>query len=284
MSLTAYRRRLLRLRQGGHVLLVLVLVVIAHAGAHAQLNPEAPKEVQGVSVEQKLDQQIPLDLTFTDDNGRPVQLSKYFQGERPVLLSLVYYKCPMLCSLVLNGMVQSLAEIDWVPGEQFEIVTVSIDPQDTPTGARLKKQTYLADYGRAGAENGWHFLTGDSANIERLAESVGFNYTYLEDTGEYAHGATLFVLTPAGRISRYLLGINHSPRTMRLSLVEASEGQIGSPMDKFLLTCFRYDETKGRYAPVARRMMRLGGGVTVLLLGSALLGYWRHEVKSKRVV
>lgn len=263
--------------------LSLALLLLARPAVEAQLNPDAPQEVQGVDLEQRLDQQVPLDLTFTDENGRPVKLAQYFTEGRPVLLTLVYYKCPMLCSLVLNGMLQALKEIDLDPGEQFEIVTVSIDPRDKPTGARQKKQAYLRDYGRAGAEGGWHFLTGQPADIQALAQAVGFKYTYLQAEGEYAHPATLLVLTPEGRVSRYLLGVNHEPLTVRLSLVEASAGHIGSPVDKFLLTCFRYDETKGKYAPVARRLMRLGGGVTVVILGLTLFGFWRREATAKRV-
>ncbi len=250
--------------------------------ATAQRAEPLPEDLEDIGVTQNLDAELPLDLEFIDDEGRRVTLGSYFGSDRPVLLSLVYYECPMLCTLVLDGMVRVMEEMDWVPGEQFEVVTVSIDPGETTELASQKKQNYLRSYGRPDAARGWHFLTGEEEAIGKLADAVGFRYRYLEENDEYAHPAVLFVLTPDGRVSRYLFGVQHDPQTLRLSLVEASEGGIGSPVDKFLLYCYRYDPDEGRYAPVAMKMMRLGGGVTIVILGSVLFTFWYREARHRR--
>ncbi|MCP3977910.1 MAG: SCO family protein [bacterium] len=252
------------------------------APALAREEP-VPTELEGVGIDQRLDAQLPLDLSFVDEDGKHVTVRDYFADGRPVLLNLVYYECPMLCSLVLNGLVASLREVDLEPGEDFHIVSVSIDPTESPTLARSKKQSYVRTYGKEGAAEGWRFLTGEREAIAELADSVGFRYRYLEDEDEYAHGAVTFVVTPEGRTSRYLFGVKHDPRTMRLSLVEAAEGKIGSPLDKILLYCYRYDSEEGRYAPVAMRIMRAGGAATALVVGVFLVGYWRREAAHKRV-
>ncbi len=248
----------------------------------AQSADKLPADLEDVGITQNLEAQIPLDLEFTDERGRAMRLSDYVVGDKPVLLSLVYYECPMLCTLVLDGMVRVLQGMDWVPGEQFEIVTVSIDPGETPALASEKKKNYLRSYGRPEAGRGWHFLTGEAEPIRRLADSVGFRYRYVEDSGEFAHPAALFVLTPDGKLSRYLFGVQHDPRTLRLSLVEAAEGRIGSPVDKFLLYCYRYNPEEGRYTPVALRMMRVGGILTVLVLGGMLGTFWLREVNRRK--
>jgi len=248
----------------------------------AQLAEPLPEDLEEIGVSQNLNAQIPLELEFTDDAGRRVALADYFDSERPVLLSLVYYECPMLCTLVLDGMVRVLEEMDWVPGKQFEIVTISIDPGEGTELASTKKKNYLRSYGVPEAAEGWHFLTGDAGAIDVLADTIGFRYRYLEDRDEYAHPAVLFVLTPEGKVSRYLFGVQHNPRTLRLSLVEAGRGGIGSPVDKFLLYCYRYNPEDGRYAPVALRMMRLGGGLTVLVLGTVLISFWLREARHRK--
>jgi protein SCO1/2 len=251
--------------------------------AAAQSDPPVPRDLEEVAIADRLDQPVPLDLEFIDENGNPVVLGQYFERGKPVLLTLVYFRCPMLCTLVLDGMIDALRPLDWVPGDQFEIVTVSIDPTEKPQLARFKKQSYVSSYGKPEAAGGWHFLTGRPEAIRALADSVGFSYKKIEETNEFAHPAALFLITPDGRVSRYLSGVQHEPKTVRLSLVEASEGKIGTTLDKFLLYCYRYDAEEGRYAPVAWRIMRLGGVLAVLVLGALLLSFWLKEARQKRL-
>ena len=248
----------------------------------AQSDPALPDDLEGVGLADKRDNQVPLDLEFVDEEGRPVVLGQYFSEGKPVLLTLVYYRCPMLCTLVLDGMINALKPLDWVPGDQFEIVTVTIDPLEKEDLARAKKQSYIASYGKPEAADGWHFLSGNPEGIASLADAVGFRFKKVEETNEYAHPAALFILTPEGRLSRYLTGVQHDPKTLRLSLVEASEGGIGTALDNFLLYCYRYDAEEGRYAPVAMRVMRLGGGLMVLILGAVLLTFWLREIRHKK--
>lgn len=262
---------------------IFVLAALCCGPLAAQRAEPLPQELEEVGITQNLERQIDLDLPFVDEQGEIVSLSAYFSAERPVLLSLVYYECPMLCTLVLDGMVRVLEQMEWIPGKQFEIVTVSFDPNDTAELAREKKNNYLRSYGRPQAAAGWHFLTGSPDSIERLTREVGFRYRYLEENGEFAHPAALIILTPDGRISRYLYGVHHDPQTLRLSLVEAAAGGIGSPVDQFLLYCYRYDPDKGTYAPVAMKLMRVGGGLTVLVIGSLLALLYLREARNKRL-
>ena len=267
-----------------HVLVPLCLAIMLAAGqARAQLLKDQPQDLEGVDVVEHLGEQLPLDLEFKDERGRTVRLGDYFGDERPVILVLAYYECPMLCSLVLNGMAKGLKGLDWVPGKKFEIVTVSIDPREGPDLAKFKKQEYLRELKLPGASDGWHFLTGKEANIEVLADAVGFQYRYVKARDEYAHPAVLSLSTPDGVISRYLYGIKFEPRDLRLGLVEASEGKVGSTLDRILLYCYHYDATEGRYAPVAKNIMRVGGALTVVVLGFALLVFWARELGRKKV-
>jgi protein SCO1/2 len=188
----------------------------------------------------------------------------------------------MLCNLQLNGLVEGLKGLGWTPGQEFEIVTVSIDPRETPTLARMKKQSDIAELGRPSAGAGWHFTTAREAEIRRLAETVGFRYTYDPREDQYAHAAALMVVMPDGRVARYLYGIEYPPRDLRLALLEASRGEIGSPWDQILLFCYHYDPSSRQYAPVAMNIMRLGGGVTVVALGSALGLLWARELRRKK--
>jgi protein SCO1/2 len=259
-----------------------VIALLVAMPAAAQRTEPLPADLEEIGVTQNLNAELPLDLEFVDEEGRTVTLGSYFDSDRPVLLSLVYYECPMLCTLVLDGMVRVMEEMDWVPGDQFEIVTVSIDPEETTKLANQKKDNYLRSYGKPEAAKGWHFLTGEEDAIRELADTVGFRYRYLEENDEFAHPAVLFVLTPDGKVSRYLFGVQHDPQTLRLSLVEASEGGIGNPVDKFLLYCYRYDPAEGTYAPVAMQLMRVGGGVTIFLLGTVMLTLWLREAKQRR--
>lgn len=262
--------------------LACAMAAVAGVAARAQTAQPLPAGLQNVGLTQKLDAALPLDTSFVDEDGSNVALGDYFSTGRPVLLTLVYYRCPMLCNVVLQGLTDALRRMDWTPGEQFEIVTVSIDPRETPELARDKKRSILEAYGRPQAARGWHFLTGPAADVERLADAVGFEYEYLPQRGEYAHPAALYIVTPAGRISRYLLGVTFDPQTTRLSLVEAADGKIGTLADQFLLYCFRYDAESGRYTAVVWNIMRLGGLATLLVLGVVLALFWRRELRVRR--
>lgn len=216
-------------------------------------------------------------LDFRDETGKAVRLSEYFKEGRPVLLNLGYYGCPTLCSLVLNGLVKSLQGVDWVPGKQFELVSVSIDPTEGSELAAKKKAAYLESYGKPEAAVGWHFLTGAEAQIKKLAQEVGFGYEYDEKEGQYAHAAVLVVLTPDGKISRYLYGIEYLPKDFRLALLEASSGRIGTVIDRILLFCYRYDPVTRKYSVVLTRVMQTGGASTVVVFGAYLALFWRRQ-------
>lgn len=259
-----------------------VAVTVAGGPAWAQVVRSAPDELEGVGVTEHLGDILPLDLEFTDDLGKTVRLGEYFDGTRPVILSLGYFRCPMLCSYVWNGLVDGIRDLEWTPGQEFEIVIVSIDPNETPTLAAAKKANYVKSYARPSSANGWHFLTGDQEAITSLAETVGFDYKFIEDRNEFAHTAVLFVISPEGKIVRYLYGVMQDPKTVRLSLVEASEGKIGSAFDRVILYCFHYDAKDGRYTPVAMRVMRVMGAITIAVLGSFLLVLWRVDRRRKR--
>lgn len=239
-------------------------------------------DLDAVGIDEHLDAQLPMDLMFRDETGGAVRFGDLFTADRPVILTLGYYRCPMLCSLVLNGLADSLKELDLNPGEHFDMVTVSIDPGDSHVLAGEKKQSYLRYYDREGAENSWTFLTGDEEPIRELAEAVGFRYEYLPDQDQYAHAAVIFVLTPEGRVSRYLYGVQYEPTTMRLGLVEASEGKIGTITDRFLLFCYHYDAAAGTYGPAAVKIMRLGGFVTLVALAFVVGFFWLRELRRKR--
>ena len=251
--------------------------------ARAERKESLPKELEGVGVTEKLENQIPLDLEFKDSNGKRVKLEQYFDGERPMLLTLNYSNCPMLCSLQLNGLFDALKEMRWDIGDQFEMITVSIDPLETTDRARLTKQKYLKGYRRAGAAEGYHCLTGRDEDIKKLAHEVGFRYKYVPDTRQYVHQAVTMVLTPDGRVSRYLYGVKYDPQTIRFSLIDASEGKAATTVDRIIMFCFHYDAEKGRYGPAAFRLMQVGGGFTVLVLGGAIWVYRRRERKKARV-
>jgi protein SCO1/2 len=252
------------------------------APSNAQLLEDAPAEVQGIGIQERLGAEIPLHLAFRDESGREVTLASLFRSDRPVLVNLVYFDCPMLCSVFLDGFVDVLGRLDWTPGAEFEIVTVSIDPKDDAAGAARKRTHFVEKLGRPEAAAGWHFLTGDEAAVKQLADSLGFSFRYLEDRGEYAHSAGLFVATPEGRISRVLTGVAFEPQTLRLSLVEASNGKIGGPMDQILLFCFAYDHTAGRYGPTAMRVMRIFGALTLVVLATFLALNWRRDLRRHR--
>ena len=225
-----------------------------------------PKALNGVGIDQKLGQQLPLDLALIDENGKSVKLGDYF-GKKPVVLSLVYYQCPMLCNQILNGMVTAFKVMAFKPGEEFEVVTVSFDPRETPALAAAKKSTYvnyLPEARRAGAAAGWHFLTADEANIAQLTKAVGFRYHWDAATNQFAHASAIYVTTPEGKLARYFYGIEYAPRDLRLGLIEAADNKIGSPMDQLLLYCYHYDPATGKYGARVMNLMRVGGVATLI--------------------
>ncbi|HWF89857.1 MAG TPA: SCO family protein [Pyrinomonadaceae bacterium] len=231
-----------------------------------------PKALSDVGIDQKLDQQLPLDLVFHDESGKDVKLGQYF-GQKPVVLALVYYDCPMLCTQILNGMVTSFRVLPFQVGKEFDVVTVSFDPRETSALATTKKNVYvnyLPEKMRAGATSGWHFLTGDQENIAKLAEAVGFRYHYDEATKQFAHASGIMVATPHGRLSRYFYGVEYAPRDLRLGLIESSANKIGSPVDQLLLYCYHYDPATGTYGAAVMKIMRIAGVITVLAIVAML--------------
>jgi protein SCO1 len=241
-----------------------------------------PAALEGVTIEQNLNHQAPLDLQFRDEFGRSLPLSTYFSGNKPVILALVYYTCPMLCNMVLNGLESSLRPITLDPGKDFEVVAVSFDPRDTPEIAAAKKASYLRRFPRPGADNGWHFLTGDEASITALTSAVGFRYRFDAATGQFAHVSAIMILTPQGKLSRYFYGVEYAPRDVRLGLVEASQNKIGNPVDQILLFCYHYDPATGKYGAIAMNMVRFAGASFVLICGTFLFVAWRRDWRVDR--
>ena len=248
----------------------------------AQRTEPLPEELKGVGVTEHLGEQVPLDLQFVDSDGKPIALKQCFDNKRPVVLTLNYSNCPMLCSKQLNGLVEAMKLMPWDIGDKFQVITVSIDPLETPERAQLTKQKYLEIYRRPGAADGWRFVTGRDESIKKLADAVGFRYRYLEATRQFSHVAVTFILTPDGHVSRYLYGVKYDPQTLRLSLLEAADGKIGSTADQILLFCFHYDAESGRYGPAAFRLMQVAGGCTVLLVGGTIWTLRRREKAKSR--
>lgn len=237
----------------------------------------APRELEGVSFDQRLDEQVDLDLTFRDSTGADIRLGELF-GEKPVVLALAYYECPMLCTLELNGLLRAMRALSESAGEEFTVVTVSFDPGEGPELAAEKKKHYLAQYRRESGDAGWSFLTGSEESIRSLADAVGFHYRYDQETDLYRHASGIVVLTPGGRVSRYFFGVEYSARDLRWGLIEASEGRIGDFIDAAMLYCFHYDPITGKYGVVIMNVLRLGGGLTVLALALFMgVGFWRDR-------
>lgn len=249
---------------------------IGPAPAVAQLNDGLPKALQEVGVDEHLDEVLP-DLAFTDDQGRPVQLRDYFGRGKPVILSFNYSNCPMLCSLQLTGLFTTLKQVELTAGQDFELVSVSIDPKETTDKARATKAKYVEFYERDPSGRGIHFLTGDDATIRRLAKAAGVRYKYVEERKEYAHTAVFLIITPERHIARYVYGIEYLPQTLRLSLVEAADGRIGTTTDRIMLYCFHYDPEGGRYTFAAIAIMRVGGALMVAALGIWLIPRWLRD-------
>lgn len=238
-------------------------------------NQPIPQELEGAQIREHLGRQLNLDLQFTAENGYQVPLRSFFHDGRPVLLDFAYYECPMLCNLVLNGQTAALKELAWTPGDQFEVVTISINPAEAFDLARQKKQHYLELYGRP--TTGWHFLTDYQDNVRKLADQAGFGYKWDENQKQFAHQAGILVITPDGRVSRYLYGIKFRTRDLRIALDEASAGKLGNTLDKIVFYCFHYDPAAKSYVPFARNIMRLGGVVMMLFLGSTIAFWIRRE-------
>ena len=271
-------------------LLFLSFVVLIAASAFGQgmsqgiMSPPAnvrPPYLQNVGIEQKLDGRVPPDLAFVDDTGRSVKLGDYF-GKKPVILNLVYYTCPMLCGEELSGLSASMKMIKFDVGKEFEVVTVSFNPKETPEMAAAKKKEFVRRYGRAGAESGWHFLTGSPDSINALTKAVGFQYQYDPRNNQYAHATAIMVLTPEGRISRYFYGVDFPPKDLRMGLVEASSGKIGNPVDQVLLYCYHYDPATGKYGAVVSNILKIGGALTILILGGMILIFLRLDKTASR--
>jgi protein SCO1/2 len=252
--------------------LALMTAVVSAQGNAPGIMPDptlpagkTPVALEKVSFEQKLNTQLPLDLPFKDEQGKAVKLGDYF-GRKPVVLTFVYYECPMLCTEVLNGLESSLRVLNETVGKEFDVVTVSFDPKETPVLASGKKKAYLERYKRPEAEQGWHFLTGDQASIDALTKAAGFNFVWDEPSHQFAHASGIVITTPSGVVSRYFLGIDYSPRDVKFALIESSHDKIGSLADKLLLYCYHYDPLTGNYGFVAMRAVRVGGAVTILAL------------------
>jgi protein SCO1/2 len=262
---------------GKSFLLAAILLLASSAGAQSMskgiMSPPAnvrPPYLTNVGIEQHLDGQVPADLAFVDDTGRPVKLGDYF-GKKPLILNLVYYNCTMLCGEALAGLSASMKMIKFDVGNQFDVVTVSFNPKETPEIAAAQKAEYIKRYGRPNAAAGWHFLTGPPESINALTKAVGFQYQYDATKDQYAHATAIMVLTPQGRIARYFYGVDFPPKDLRLGLVEASQGKIGNPVDQVLLYCYHYDPAAGKYGAVVSNMLKVGAGLTIFLVGGMLL-------------
>ena len=235
-----------------------------------------PKALREIGFDQHLDEPLPLDISFADEQGRAVRLRDYF-GARPVVLALVYYDCTMLCTQVLNSLTSALSTLSLDIGKDFDVVTVSFDPREKPPLAAAKKRSYLERYKRPGAEAGWHFLTGEKPAIDRLTSAVGFRYVWDDSLQQFAHPTGIVVLTPDGRLSRYLFGVEYWPRDLRFALIDASAGKIGSPVEQVLLYCYHYDPETGRYGFIVMRAVRLAAAATVLALGAFITVMIRRD-------
>ena len=250
----------------------------AELGSLNQQASATPGPLEGVAIEQHLGASLPLDAVFRDEQGKQVRIGDYFgPGAKPAVLAMAYFECPMLCTLVLNGMVKALRPLSFTAGNEFDVVVISIDPKETPELAAKKKAAYLESYSRKGDGSGFHFLTGEEKSIRAVADAVGFKYRYLPETGEFAHAASIYVLTPLGQLSRYFFGVEFSSRDLRLALVEAADNKIGNVVDQLMLFCYRYDPAAGKYSAEVLAVVRLAGVATVLSLAGFIgLSQWRE--------
>jgi len=262
---------------------VLTAQVSSYGDKQAGLpNDKPPALLNKVGIAQNLNRQLPLNLTFTDDQGKQVQLASYFGG-RPAILALVYYQCPMLCSEELNGLTSSLEMVNFVPGRDFDVIVVSIDPSEGTDLAAAKKRSYVKRYGHPESAAGWHFLTGTQPNIDALTQAVGFGYVKIPGPDgrptQFAHASSIQIVTPQGKLAQYYMGVEYSPKDLRLGLVEASNNRIGSPVDNILTYCYHYDPGTNKHSLIVARVVQLGGLITVLTLGSFMLVMFRHDAR-----
>jgi len=275
--------------QNNSISAVLLLLTLLAASASAQMNngvmsPPAntrSPRLENVGIEQHLDTQVPPDLTFRDETGKTVKLGDYF-GRKPLILNLVYYNCTMLCGEALAGLSSAMRLVKFDVGKEFDVVTVSFDPRETPEMAAAKKADYVKRYGRANAAAGWHFLTGRPESINALTKVVGFQYQYDAKSNQYAHATAIMVLTPQGHISRYFYGVDFPPKDLRMGLVEASQGKIGNAVDAVLLYCYHYNPETGKYGAMVANILRLAAAATILIMGSFLLILWRLDLSVAR--
>jgi protein SCO1/2 len=259
--------------------LAAVLALALPLAADSSTPPRLPGKV---SIAQNLDSQLPLDSMFRDEHGQIVRLGKYFDGKRPVLLNFMYFDCPMLCSMVQEGTTNVLSQLPFTVGEEFDVVTISIDPRDKPSRAMEMKEKYLKRYGKMSAASGWHFLTGHETAITSVTKAVGFDYSYDLASNQFAHGAAIIILTPQGRVSRYFFGTEFPARDVRLGLVEASANKIGTAADQILLLCYHYDPATGKYSRNAMMFVRAGGVATMLGLGGFIFAMARRDRRKDR--
>jgi protein SCO1 len=244
------------------------------AVAEPLVATETPKEIQNVGIKEQLGHQLDLNMTFKDENGKTVQLTQYIDGTKPVIISPVYYNCPRLCNFHLNGLVEALQKLKWDPGQKFEMIALSFDSKETPELAFAKKTNYMKKYNRPGTENGWHFLTADADTIKQFTKEAGFEFKWNEEAKEWAHASAAIVISPEGKISRYLPGIVFDPKNIKLALTEAGEGKVGTFIDSLVLYCFQYNPHKSEYTLAAFQLMKLGGLVMVILLAIWLIPIW----------
>jgi protein SCO1 len=259
---------------------VLISALPAANQVFAQAADTQPPQLRDIGIDQRLNEQMPLDPLFRDESGKTVRLGDYF-GRKPVILTFAYYECPMLCTLVLNGLVKGMRTLPFDVGKQFEVVNISINPREGPKLAAAKKNTYIREYGRPGAAEGWHFLTGEESEIKRATEAAGFRYKYDTSSAQYIHASGIMILTPKGKFARYFYGIEYAGQDLRLGLIEAAEEKIGSPVDQVLLYCFHYDPVTGKYGLAINAIIRILGTATVLALGSFMLIMFRRDRRLK---
>jgi len=258
-------------------MITIALLTGINMSSRAQVIQDSIPELQKIGVLEHLGERIPLELTFTDDSGNTVRIGDYFNRNRPVIIDLAYYTCPMLCNLVMNGIAQGVAQLNLAPAKDYQIVSVSFDPRDSPSLAAEKRANYIRSIGKPIDENGWRFLADTYGNASTLAKALGFQYFYDKEKEQYAHSAVIFILTPDGHISRYLYGIEFKKNDLRLALLEAAQGEIGSTIDRIILYCYHYDPEAKGYVLFATRLMRIGGIAIVIMLAFVMTIFWIRE-------